>query len=252
VNEFSVLARVGLLLVRPGMLIAILPGLGGNFVPNQAKIALAALTALALLPAVTVPAEATEAGLAMVVGRELAIGLSLGFTVRALIAGAEFAGHLSGFQIGFSYSATIDPASGVRNSTVSALFGMLAVLTFFGVNGHHAVLRALVMSYEGLPIGLGGIDQSLLTSVREILSLLFVVAARLAAPIVIVLLVVEVVVGLIARTAPSLGFMVIGYPIRLAVGLFVLGLIVTALPGVVASFVTPAIEIGARVAAAFR
>jgi flagellar biosynthetic protein FliR len=252
VNEFSVLARIGLLIVRPGTLIAVMPGLGGNFVPPQAKIALTGLIALGLLPAVAVPPSATEAGLAMTVGREIAIGLALGFTMRALVAGAEFAGHLSGFQIGFSYAATIDPASGVRNSMVSSLFGLLAVLTFFGVNGHHAMLRALVMSYDGLPIGLGGVDPSLLSSVRDILSLVFTVAARLAAPIVIVLLVVEVVVGLIARTAPSLGFMVIGYPIRLVVGLFVLGLIVTVLPGVVASFVDPALQMAARAASAFR
>lgn len=251
-NEFSVLARVGLLIVRPGMLIAVMPALGSAFVPPQAKIALAGLIAIALLPAVQVPATATEVGLVLTVGREVAIGLALGFTMRALVAGAEFAGHLSGFQIGFSYAATIDPASGVRNSMVSSLFGMLAVLTFLGVDGHHAVLRALVASYEGLPIGLGGVDQSLVTGVRDILGMLFTVGARLAAPVVIVLLVVEVVVGLIARTAPSLGFMVIGYPLRLAIGLFVLGLIVTVVPGVVSSYVTPAIDMAARAASAFR
>ncbi len=251
-NEFAVLARVGLLIVRPGMLIAVMPALGGAFVPAQAKIALTGLIAIALMPAVDVPASATEVGLALTVGREVAIGLALGFTMRALVAGAEFAGHLSGFQIGFSYAATIDPASGVRNSVVSSLFGLLAVLTFLGVNGHHAVLRALVASYEGLPIGLGGVDRSIVASVRDMLSLLFTVGARLAAPVVIVLLVVEVVVGLIARTAPSLGFMVIGYPIRLAIGLFVLGLIVTVVPGVVSSYVSPAIEIAARAALAFR
>lgn len=251
-NEFAVLARVGLLVVRPAMVIAVMPGLGGAFVPAQVKVALAGLIAIALVPSVEVPPSATEIGLVLTVGREVAIGLALGFTMRALVAGAEFAGHLSGFQIGFSYAATIDPASGVRNSMVSSLFGLLAVLTFLGVNGHHAVLRALVSSYDGLPIGLGGVDQAIVASVRDMLSLLFTVAARLAAPVVIVLLVVEVVVGLIARTAPSLGFMVIGYPLRLAIGLFVLGLIVTVVPGVVSSYVSPAIDIAARAASAFR
>ena len=81
--------------------------------------------------------------LAVVVAREAAIGLALGFALRALIAGAEFAGHLSGQQIGFSYGATIDPQSGVRNNMLATLYGMLATLGFLAINGHHAVLRAL-------------------------------------------------------------------------------------------------------------
>ncbi len=251
-NEFSVLARVGLLLVRPGMLVAVMPGFGGAVVPTPAKVALTAFLALTLLPAVEVPVAATEAGLAAVVAREVAIGLALGLTLRALVAGVEMAGHLSGHQIGFSYAATVDPASGVRNSMLSSLFGMLAVLTLFAVDGHHAMLRALAMSYEGLPIGIGGIGPSLLASVRDLLALVFTVGARLAAPMVIVLLMVEVVVGLISRTAPSLGSMVIGYPIRLVVGLLVLGLVIAAVPEVVSSLVRSTVEAALRAASAFR
>ena len=111
---------------------------------------------------------------------------------------------------------------------------MVAVLTLLGVNGHHAILRALAASYEALPIGGGGRRRVAgRRRVRDILALVFVVGVRLAAPIVIVLLVVEMAVGLISRAAPALSFMVIGYPIRLVVGLFVLGMVVRAVPGVV-------------------
>jgi flagellar biosynthetic protein FliR len=154
--------------------------------------------------------------------------------------------------MGFSYAATVDPASGVRNSVVATLFGMLAVLTFLGVNGHHAILRALATSYRELPIGVGGVDPSLLMSVRDLLGLVFVVGARLAAPIVVVLVIVELAFGLISRSAPSMNIMSVGYPARLLLGLVVLGLVVAAVPRVVVGFLDPALLLGTRLAAAFR
>src|SRR5919201_5279918 len=101
--------------------------------------------------------------LALVVAREAAIGLSLAIVLRALIAGAEFAGHLSGQQIGFNYGATIDPQSGVRNNMLATLYGSLATLGFLAINGHHMLLRAMAASYQGLPIGVGHIEGSILT-----------------------------------------------------------------------------------------
>src|SRR5919201_779102 len=129
--------------------------------------------------------------LALVVAREAAIGLSLAIVLRALIAGAEVAGHLIGHQIGFIYGATIDPQSGVRNNMLATLYGSLATLGFLAINGHHQLLRALAESYAGLPIGVGHLNSSILQSVGDILALVFIVGARLAAPIIVVLLIVE-------------------------------------------------------------
>jgi flagellar biosynthetic protein FliR len=210
------------------------------------------LVAIGLLPVVTVPASLDALTLTGVVAREAAIGLALAAAMQALISGVELAGHLSGYQIGYSYAATIDPMTGARNNTISALFGMVALLTLMSVNGHHALLRALAMSYEGLPIGAGAVGATLATRVQDLLGMIFSVGARLAAPIVIVMLVVEVAVGLISRSAPSLGFMVVGYPIRLALGLFVLATMVSAIPGVVEQMLDSALRLGVDTASVFR
>jgi flagellar biosynthetic protein FliR len=250
--ELAVVERFGLLLVRPGMLIALTPALGGAHLPAPAKIGLTVLLAIGLLPSVAVPRGLPELTLSVIVAREAVIGLSIGFALRALIAGAEFAGHLSGQQIGFSYGATIDPQSGVRNNVLSMLYGSLATLGFLAINGHHAVLRALAQSYAALPIGAGHLNASVVDSVKNILGLVFVVGVRLAAPIIIVLLIVEVVIGLISRTAPALSFMVIGYPVRLIVGLAVVAALVPVIPSVTNSLVETGLQMGAGLAQAFR
>jgi flagellar biosynthesis protein FliR len=251
--DFSVIARFALLLVRPGMIVSIAPGIGGAFLPAQVKVGLTVLIALGLLPSVLVPAGAGGGGTMMVlIAREAAIGLSLAFVVKLLIAGAEFAGHLAGYQIGFSYGATIDPQSGVRSTMIATLYGSLATLAFLAINGHHMVLRALTASYAGVPMGTGQINESLVTSVSEMLGLVFIIGVRLAAPIIVVLLIVELGIGLISRSSPSLTFMVIGYPIRIVIGVFLIGVLIPTIPAVTASLLDTVLMMSARTAAAFR
>jgi flagellar biosynthesis protein FliR len=252
VTDFLPIARFGLLLVRPGALVFLAPGFGGQYVTSATKIGLTVLLGIAVIPVAHVPDDIGDVALTLVIFRELAIGLGLAFAVRALIAGAEFAGHLTGHQIGFSYGATIDPQSGVRNNMLATLYGSLATLAFLAINGHHMLVRAMAASYQGLPIGVGHIDGSILTGVQQTLALVFTVAVRLAAPIVVTLLIVEVAVGLISRTAPSLGVMVIGYPVRLVVGLFVLAVLIPTIPGVTAAVAESVIQLSLRLAAAFK
>ena len=64
--------------------------------------------------------------------------------------------------------------------------------------------------------------------------------------------VVELVVGLISRTAPSLSFMVIGYPLRLIVGLVLLAALVPTIPAVTNSLLDTVVMAGAGMARAFR
>jgi len=250
--DFSVVARFALLLVRPGMVISVAPGIGGAFIPARVRVGLTVLIALGLLPSVAVPQGAATLPLLVVIAREVCIGLSLAFAMRLLIAGAEFAGHLAGAQMGFSYGATVDPQSGVRSTMLATLYGSLATLAFLGINGHHMLLRALTASYQGVPIGAGQINPSILKTVSEMLGLVFIIGARLAAPIIIVLLLVELAIGLISRSQPALTFMVIGYPIRIVVGLFLIGVLLPTVPSVTSSLIESSLMMGARLAAAFR
>lgn len=251
-TDFDVLIRFGLLLVRPGMVVMAAPPFGSAYAPAPVRLGLTVL--LTLMLATTVPAPTTfeVVGLAVVVARELAIGLAIALAIRALLAGAEFAGSLSGYQLGFSYGSIIDPASGVRNGTLAMLYGNLALVTFFMTNGHHALIRALASSYQELPIGEGHVDGSLVGAVTGMLGLVFVLGVRLAMPLVLVLLVVELALGLIARAAPAINLMVISQPVRIVIGLLVVASVLVMAPGLIARFSTRALELGMRGALAFR
>jgi flagellar biosynthetic protein FliR len=146
----------------------------------------------------------------------------------------------------------IDPQSGVRNNTLAILYANLIVLVGFAGNVHHRLITALADSYATLPIGLGSVDANLGGHVASMLGLVFVIGVRLAAPVIVVLLVVELALGLVGRVAPSLNVMMSGAPLRLAIGLLVVAATVSAVPQVVNHYFPRALELAAATAQSFR
>ena len=251
-NETEIALRLGLLLARPGMLIMTAPGLGGRFAPMQVRIGLTLILAFILMPVIEVPRVGSLIAMSVILLRELAIGLALALAVRALIAGAEMGGHLTGAQMMLSYGSVIDPQGGVRNTMMSSLYGSLALLTFFIVQGHHALLRGLAASYASVPIGAGGVDSSIARSVTELLGMVFVIGFRLAAPLIMVMLIVELAAGLIARAAPAINPMAQATPIRIIVGLLAVSAMIPLVPGLIGNIVPMVTGFGLRLAEAFR
>jgi flagellar biosynthetic protein FliR len=146
----------------------------------------------------------------------------------------------------------IDPQSGVRNNVLALLYANVAGIICLASNAHHALLRALADSYTALPVGAGGLDASLATNVAHMLGLVFVLGVRIAAPVIVVLLLVELALGLLARVAPSLNVMTAGAPIRVTVGLLVVAASMTAMPSVIGRYVPTVFQLSAATAQAFR
>jgi flagellar biosynthetic protein FliR len=251
-NSLDQLAGAALLLVRPGMLVIGTPILGGLYAPVHLRVGLTVLVAILLAPVVALPATLSAAGLTIVIAREIAIGLALALSTRVLVAGLEFAGHFSGYQIGLSAGALIDPQSGVRNTTLALLYGNLAVLLCFLTNAHHLLLHALADSYASLPIGVGAISANVAGSAAEMLGAVFIFGVRVAAPVIIVMLLIELALGLVAKVAPALNVMIAGAPIRLLVGLLVVAATVAGIPAIVREGIPTVLRLAVTLANAFR
>jgi flagellar biosynthetic protein FliR len=250
--DLTAFTTLGFLLVRPGALMLGAPAFGGAHAPATVKIGLTVLLALTLAPLVQMPGAQSGVGAAVIVARELAIGLAFSLAMRVLTAAAEFGGHLIGFQMGLSYSAIVDPQSGVRNNLLATLYANIAVLVFLLTNAHHAFLRALADSYVQLPIGTGALGPSLSTATTRLLGLVFAFGARLAAPVIVVLLIAEIAMALVARSAPSLNLMTVGAPVRIIAGLIVLGIVLPAALSLFAGMSNIVLQAGVSTAGAFR
>ncbi|BCS33530.1 flagellar biosynthetic protein FliR [Luteitalea sp. TBR-22] len=237
-------------LIRPSLIVMATPLYGGTYAPTMAKIGLLLVLAAFMAPVIGVPRTLASGMLIAVMVREALIGLALAMTVRLLQAGAELGGYLTGFQMGLSYAALVDPQSGVRNNVLAALYGSITVIVLLVTNAHHELLRALAASYEALPIGGGAVATNLAEMTAGMFGLMFTLGVRLSAPIVITLLLVEVGLGVMARVAPTLNLMVTAAPVRLLIGWMALALTLRVLPDILTRAFPQALTLGARTAAA--
>jgi len=251
-NPIEPIIRFALLLVRPGMLIVATPFFGGLYAPVQMRIGLTMLLAFVLTPLVPVPTDLSMGALGAIVLREVLIGLAIALGVRVLIVAAEAAGQLLGYQIGLSYGSMIDPQSGVRNSVLASLYATLATVLAFATGVHHQIIRAMTASYNALPIGFGGVDDRLVAATARLLGLVLVLGIRIVAPVIVVLLLTEALLGLMARVAPSFNLLAVGSPLRLAVGLLVIAATLATLPPILSRYVPVSLELAADLAKAFR
>jgi len=249
--ELTPLADFGVRMVRPGMLVATAPGIGGVAVPPLVKIGLTAVLVLFMLPVNEARTPGTD-NIVLVIAREAAIGLALAMAGRLVIAAAEAAGALVGMQIGFSYATVVDPQSSARNNLLASLYGLIATLTFFAIDGHHALLRALAASYSTLPIGTGAVNASLVATVGGMASVIFSVAVQIAAPLIVALFIAEVVLGMISRAAPQLNLASLSFTIRAALGLFILAQVIGFIPDVLRRYATEALSSALALASALR
>lgn len=250
--EFAPVTRLGLLLVRPGFLVMAVPAFGSGFAPPVVRIGLMVALSLLLMPFVALPDQLPPAGLAVVVAREAIIGLALAMAVRVLIAATELAGNAMGFNMGFFLAAVVDPQSGVQNKVLSAAYATFALVVFFAIDGHHAVLRALAASYDILPVGIGRIDGPIAAIVGRLLGVVFLLGVQLAAPVLVVLFVVELALGLMSRLAPQMNLMMLGMPLRVAIGLTVMASTLHLVPRLLASTLGTTLELSERLARAFQ
>jgi flagellar biosynthetic protein FliR len=249
---FDLAAGLALLLVRPGMIVMATPFFGALNAPTQIRVGLTLLLAVLMAMSAPVPASRPATGLAVVILREIAIGLAIAMAVRVLIGAAEFAGHFIGYQIGLSLGSLIDPQSGVRNNILAMLYANVVVVLCLATNVHHTLIRALRDSYTALPIGFGAIGGSLVSSVADLLGVVFMLGLRISAPVVVVLVLVEFALGLLARVAPSLNVIIAGAPVRIVAGLLVLAASLVGLPALLSRYVPTVFERAAGLAAGFR
>lgn len=251
--DFGPLAAFGIVLVRVGMLVAMTPLVGGAWAPMPVKVGLTVVLGIVVMPLIALPALTSPAAIALVVAHEALVGLALAMSVRVVLGAAELGGYLIGFQMGFAYAAIVDPQSGVRNNVLAALYASLATLALLGTNLHHQLLRLLVATYDTVPVAAAAaLQPSMVDTVIRMLGLIFVTGARLAAPAVLVLLFVELVMGVTSRAAPSLNLMMVAAPLRLILGLVALGLAVRVVPPVITRAGSWGLELGAQLAHALR
>jgi flagellar biosynthetic protein FliR len=229
------------------------PFLGHRAVPLLAKIGVALLITVLLmpvLPGVPEVAPASAAG-ALVAAQQLVVGLAMGFSVRVAIIAVEFAGQVIGMQMGLAAGVLFDPRDAPRSDGLGALFALTALLTFLSVNGHLAVIAALAESFERVPVGSVAVDPLGMQAVVQWAGAIFASGLLVALPVLAALLIATIAVGVLTRALSSADLFTTGFPVLLLSGWVALLLATPYLVPALIDFIESALQALARVVDAF-
>lgn len=211
-------------MLRPGAFLLSAPFFSARFVPLPVRIVLSVGLAVAVMGRVNLPDPEALADLRALRGvfTELAIGLAAGLLLQIVFAAAAMAGDWIAATAGLAFAAQVDPASGSQSPVISQLMTFFLLAVFLAVDGHLLAIDLVLRSYEVLPPGgpvAGGV---LIAAGIEAGSAMFDFAARLMLPVVAVLLILNVVIGVVTRSAPQLNIFAFGFPLTITATMLLL------------------------------
>lgn len=210
--------------VRPGAAMLAAPLFGMRGLPVQVRIILALLVAVAAGERVAIPESGMVSleGVVLLAG-EVVAGFALGFSLQLGYAAALIAGEYIASIMGLSFAWISDAGGAGSVPVLSSFFSVAALLLFLAADGHLLLIAATVESYASMPPG-GVPVADVGEAVTGFASQMFAAALSIALPVGFATLLVQIAMGLLARTAPQLNLFAVGLPAALGAGLLFLAL----------------------------
>jgi flagellar biosynthetic protein FliR len=151
--------------------------------------------------------------------REVAIGLAMAFVLTLLQLVARMSGDMIGQGMGLAMSNQSDPVTGIQTPLVARIYEVIFVLGFLAMNGHHVLLRALGDSFGRAPVGAIGIGGSLPELITQFFGAAIEAGVTFAAPVMVMLLLLSVLIGVLARVVPQINVLEMSFSLRVALAL---------------------------------
>jgi flagellar biosynthetic protein FliR len=147
--------------------------------------------------------------------------------VAWILEAVAFAGGLMDMQMGFSFVQFLDPATSQTTSISGSLMGQMTALLVFVTGLHHQLILTLVDSYRVAPMGHGVPLQAL--GLVVLIGQLLAKGFQLAFPVLAVLFLLDLVLGISGKFMPQLQLLQLSFPLKIAMGLMILGLMLREL-----------------------
>lgn len=211
-----------LVFLRLSAILMSIPIVGGKNVPIVFRTGFAISVSVILFPILELKSlpyfsEAIPFGIGILT--EILLGIMIGLSVNLIFSGVQLAGQLTGYQMGFAISDVMDPQTGRQASIVAGLQNITAMLLFLAFNAHHWFLRGLADSFKIVPLCDFKITDSLVEYLLKMAANMFIIAVKVAAPVMSALLVASICLGLVARTVPRMNVFLVGMPLKIVLGL---------------------------------
>lgn len=220
-NKYELLLLV---FVRTSGIFFISPFFSSQNVPNIMKAGFSFILSILLTFTLDINLSLEGTTFVVLIFKELMIGLIIGFISYAFFSVFYVMGQIIDMKIGFGMVNVMDPQHKVQVPIMGNFYYILAFLLFLSLNGHHIIINALIDSFKFIPIGKFVFKQDIAFFLTDILSKSFITGFKLSAPIIVVIFLTDLALGILARSIPQMNVFVVGMPLKILVGLFVISI----------------------------
>lgn len=210
--------------MRISGLFAAMIGLSAKTIPPQVRGLLAIFLAVAIVPVIP-PVEVKEMfglGVWMMSIKQLLVGIAIGFVSNMVLNTFILAGQVVAMQTGLGFASIVDPINGINVPAVGQFYLILATLLFWSLDGHLAMIRMIVLSFEAFPIGGEWWTGLEFKKIAHWAGWMFVAALTLSLAPIVSLLIVNLAFGVMTKAAPQLNIFSIGFSIAQIMGLLII------------------------------
>jgi flagellar biosynthetic protein FliR len=216
-------------LFRVGGLMVTAPVFGSPNVPAPVKIGFSTAFALALAPVTVDKVGAPPEDWWLLVGiliSETLFGMLVGYLVSLFFSAVQMAGAFIDLQMGFGIFQLMNPFMPMPASLLAQFHTLLLVVVYLQVNAHHWLLASIADSFQAVPPQSVGLDAVRLQPVLlSVISQIFTLAIRIAAPATAVLIVVDAALAIVSRAVPQMPVFFVGAPAKIAMGLVTVAIV---------------------------
>jgi flagellar biosynthetic protein FliR len=221
-----------LLFSRIGAVMMLFPGVGEPYVPPRTRLLIAFMISFLLLEPMMPrlpPMPAQTAEMAMLVGAEIVIGLFFGTIIRLIMSALEAAGMIIGLQTGLSNATIINPAQATQSPLPAAFLSIVGLVLVFVTGVDHFLIRSMVALYDMFPVGGAFLPGDMAQSVIQMTNRTFAVGVELAAPFLIMGLLLYTALGVMQRLMPSVQLFMVSMPVQIWGGLAMFSLTIAGI-----------------------
>jgi len=150
--------------------------------------------------------------------KEILSGMMMGFMLHFVFHGISFAGSLIGFDMGLSMAESFNPMAESQGNVIGDLLYFATILLFFLIDGHHYLIRGLVYSFSVIPLGRFTVTVPAYQLLIKYSGLVFILAVKIASPILVSFFLISIAEGIIARVIPQMQVFFVTQPLKIGIG----------------------------------
>ena len=220
-----------LIFLRLFSFISVFQPFGGRFIPVSIRLLLAISIGLALSH-IYILKDLPDINLLILISvKEIIIGLVIGFLANIIFYTLQVIGQMIDFQVGLSMANIVNPAFDIQVSPIGDLFFVFGMLLFLVTGGYTQIIEGIAYSFNIVPVGEVSINGDIFVYAFKLIgNFVFQVALRFSAPVITILLLVDVITGIIARTVPQINIFIVGLPLKTGLAFLSILLLIGSIP----------------------